>query len=73
MRKVEWRVGPMCRADCSQWWQAKFCVQPGRPKSVFAPRGALWAAMSGTVAPGHHPGHGLPRRPCTTLLPSPQR
>jgi hypothetical protein len=22
----------MCRADCGQWWPAKLCVQPGRPK-----------------------------------------
>ncbi len=31
VRRVEWLVGPMCRADCSQWWPAKLCVQPGRP------------------------------------------
>jgi hypothetical protein len=37
VRRVEWRVGPMCRADCGQWWPAKLCVQLGRPKSVSAP------------------------------------
>jgi hypothetical protein len=51
VRRVEWRlgVGPMRRADCGQWWPAKLCVQPGRPKSVSIPRGALWAAMSGVM------------------------
>ena len=39
VRRFEWRVGPMCRADCGQWWPAKLCVQLGRSKSVSAPRG----------------------------------
>jgi hypothetical protein len=42
----------MCRADCGQWWPVKLCVQPEHPKSVSAPRGALWAAMSGTMGYG---------------------
>jgi hypothetical protein len=49
VRRFELRVGPMCRADCGQWWPAKLCVQPGRPKSVFAPQGALRVAMSGLM------------------------
>ncbi len=62
VRWVEWRVGPMCRADCGQWWPAKLFFQPDCPKSVSAPRGE----MSGMVGQGHRLGHGFPSRPGTS-------
>jgi hypothetical protein len=70
VRRFEWRVGPMCRADCGQLCPAKLCVQHGRPKPVSAPRGALRAAMSGMM------GWAIarfPRRPGVGPLPSPRR
>jgi hypothetical protein len=84
-RPSQWREGAgTCARLSGEWvlsvaptaasgWPAKLCVQPGVPNSVSAPRGALWAAMSGTVARGHRPGRGLPSRPGTTLWPSQQR
>jgi hypothetical protein len=63
VRRVEWRVGPMCRADCGQWWPAKLCVQPGRSKSVSASRGALWAAMSGMMGRAIARAEGFPVGP----------
>jgi hypothetical protein len=63
VRRVEWRVGSMCRVDCGQWWPAKLCVQPGRPKSVSAPRGTLWAAMSGVMGRTIARAKGFPAGP----------
>jgi hypothetical protein len=63
VRRFEWRVGPMCRADCGRWWPAKLCVQPGRTKSVSAPRGPLWAAMSGVVCRAIARARGYPAGP----------
>jgi hypothetical protein len=58
-----WRVGPICRADCGRWWPAKLCVQPGRSKSVSAPRGPLRAAMSGMVCRAVARARGFPAGP----------
>jgi hypothetical protein len=63
VRRFEWRVGPVCRADCGRWWPAKLCVQPGHPKSVSAPRGALRAAMSGMVRRAIARAGGFPAGP----------
>jgi len=63
VRRFEWRVGPMCRADCGQWWPAKLCVQLGRSKSVSAPRGPLRAAMSGVVCRAIARARGFPAGP----------
>jgi len=63
VRRFEWRVGPMCRADCGRWWPAKLCVQPGRSKSVSAPRGPLRAAMSGVVCRAIARARGFPAGP----------
>jgi hypothetical protein len=63
VRQFEWRVGPMCRADCSQWWPAKLCLQPGRSRSVSAPRGPLRAAMSGMVRRAIAQAGGFPAGP----------
>jgi hypothetical protein len=72
VRRFEWRVGPMCRADCGRWWPAKLCVQPGRSKSVSAPRGPLRAAMSGVVCRAIARAR-VSRRPGAGPRPSPRQ
>jgi hypothetical protein len=73
VRRFEWRVGPLCRADCGRWWPAKLCVQPGRSKSVSAPRGPLRAAMSGVVCRAIARAGGFSRRPGAGPRPSPRQ
>ena len=49
------------------------CVQLVSPQVSFRPAGALWAAISEVMLPGHRPGGRLPSGPASSVRPSPQQ